>query len=349
MKHIAKHIFTIAAIFALFLVIKVPVHAIRDSSGVDLDGCLRQISCTDTSVTVRWESMQGTDEYDPSISRDVYHYTLKTATLNDKRNFVYDNRYNEEIVSEDDKKYYTFTLKNLPKNHWGKVEMSITYDLYINGEYDHKVSDSVELICNIFTKPQRPTNKQFGIPKNSTVKNMSLKSWIEIKDSKWYYKKQFQICKGNKVIGTYDLSYLNDHAMNLQKGCVYLYRARYYKENYLTGDRIYSNWSSWKGFVVPKTLGFNTYPNKKGLQITLGKIAGVSKYTVYTSLKKKSGFKKAKTFNAKSKKKYTVKITSKYKKGKKNYIKLVPYINLKYYKGPSEFAIVTPRPIKIFK
>ena len=103
------------------------------------------------------------------------------------------------------------------------------------------------------------------------------------------------------------------------------------------------------GLMVVKTAGLSVNSKKKGYTITLGKAAGVSKYTVYSSLKKSSGYKKAKTFKAQSKKVYSVKITKGYKKKKKNYIRINPYLNLKYYKGPSDISLETKKPVMIYK
>lgn len=352
MNRITKHILGLTIIIAMFLIIKTPAQAVTTKDGIDMDDILRQTSCTESSVTVRWKSMQGIDKDDPSIRRDVDHYTLQLYAYVNKSMVEYDNPYSETF-QENGSKTYTTTLKNLPTNYWGKVRINLTYDKYQkNGdEWDfvETITDQTVLFCNVWTKPLRPTDSQFGIPSNTTVKNLKLKSWIEVKDSKWFYKKEIELYKGNKPVAKKDLSFLNESELKLQKGVVYQYRARYYTESQITGYKICSDWSSWKGFVVPKDLSFASSPGKKGFKITLGKIAGVSRYTVYTSLKKKSGFKKAKNFKAKNKKSYSVQITKGYKKGKKNYIKMVPYINLKYYKGPSGFAIVTPRPLKISK
>lgn len=353
MNQITKHIFSFMAIIALFLMIKTPVQAIRSTSGVDFDDICRQISCTERSVTVRWESQQGIDKYDKSIKREVDYYTLRTGEMTEgDRKWTFDNRYCTKYP-EDGSDYYTATL-NMPANHWAKVQISLTYKLYRKNEegnfvFSENVTDNTELVCNAYTKPLPPTKNQFGIPKNTKIKNLSLNSWIEVKDSQWFYKKQIELYKGNKKLKTFDLSYSNDKEFKLQRGCVYQYRARYYNDNTINGFACYSDWSPWKGFVVPKNLTFSSNPGKKGFKITLGKINGVSKYTVYTSLKRTTGYKKAKTFKAKSKKKYSVQVTKKYKKGKKNYVKLVPYINLGNYKGPSDFAIVTSKPLKISK
>lgn len=169
-----------------------------------------------------------------------------------------------------------------------------------------------------------------------------------MKAPKWYYKREVELYKGNTKLKTFDLSYVYDANFKLSKGASYQYRVRYYIENGTTHEKITSDWSPWKGFMIPRKLGFSSNPNKKGFAITLEKINGITKYTVYTSLKK-TGFKKAKTFKAKAKKKYTVKITKNYKKKKKNYIKLTPYISLNYYKGYSDFSIITPRALKIYK
>lgn len=355
MNRITKYTFGLIAVIALFLAIEIPALTLQVSAEEKAPR-IKQIACTEKTVTVRWESQQGIDKDDPTIKREMDHYTLETMSMvtewKDPK-WAEDGRYCITIP-EDGSETYERTL-TLPANHWGVVKVSLTYVEYqLNeetGEYEPlgNVTESPELACHVTTKPTKPTKSQFGLADTTTINKLTIKSWIEVKAPKWYYKRQVELYKGNKKLKTFDLSYVYDADFKLSKGASYQYRVRYYIENGTTHVKHYSDWSPWRGFMIPRNLGFGSSPNAKGFKIVLEKIDGVSKYTVYTSLKKKTGFKKAKTFAAKNKKKYTVKIKKGYKKKKKNYIKLAPYISLKYYKGYSDFSIVTPRALKIYK
>lgn len=355
MKRAQKNLILSIITIVICLMLKVSVLS-AETDDPNLDKDLRQISCTERSVTVKWNSQQGIDKYDKTIKREMDHYTLQLYKYitEDKQMKEYDKPYTVSFP-ENGSKEYTTTLK-LPANYWGKVRVYLTYKKYIKNakgeyEYDQTVTESPELYCNIMTKPTRPTKGQFGITDNIKSNDLMIKSWIKARPTRWFYGVELELYQGNRKLAAEDISILREKRFKLKKGCAYQYRIRYNLDYtiFLGNKRVCSEWSQWKGFVVPKNLSFASKPNQKGFQITLGKIAGVSKYTVYTSLKKKAGFKKAKTFKAKSKKKYSVRITKNYKKGKKNYIKIVPNIKLKYYKGPSDFSIVTPRPLKISK
>ena len=373
MNRITKYTFGLIAVIALFLAIGIPALTLQVSAEEKAPR-IKQTACTETKVTVKWESQQGIDKDNPDLYRKMEHYTLETMSMvtewKDPK-WAEDGRYCITIP-EDGSETYERTL-TLPANHWGVVKVSLTYleyekidetmdDETKDQEYTDiitedgveygcigKVTESPELACHVTTKPKRPTKSQFGLADTTTVNKLTIKSWIEVKAPKWYYKRQVELYKGNKKLKTFDLSYVYDADFKLSKGASYQYRVRYYIENGTTHVKHYSDWSPWRGFMIPRNLGFGSSPSAKGFKIILEKIDGITKYTVYTSLKKTYGFKKAKTFAAKNKKKYTVKIKKGYKKKKKNYIKLAPYISLKYYKGYSDFSIVTPRALKIYK
>ena len=353
MNQMRKTILRTMILSALFLMMSIPCFTIHVSAATDNnDKDLRQVSCTAKTVTVKWKSQQGIDKEDPTIKREMKKYTLRIIAMIVDDGLKEYNGTPSQTFQENGSKEYTATLK-LPANFWGKGIVYLTYDLYKKNtetgkyEFEQEVKDSIELFCNVFTKPPRPSKNEFGITDDVRGNSLLIKSWVNVEPPKWFYESDIELYKGNKKLKTADLSYWGDE-IKLKRGSAYQYRIRY---RIRTSDKtaLYSAWGPWKGFVVPKDISVGSKPNKKGFTITLGKIAGVSKYTVYTSLKKKAGYKKAKTFKVKNKKKFTVKITKKYKKGKKNYIKLVPYINLKHYKGPSEFQIVTPRALKIYK
>ena len=341
-------------LIAISLMMSIPsLNVYAEDNNMDKD--LKQISCTERTVTVKWISKQGIDKEDPTIKREMISYTLRVyAEVTDiiSENFikVYDKPLINKTFPENGSTEYKTTL-TLPTNYWGKACIDLTYDLYKKNaetgqyEFSQKVTDSDVMFCNLKTKPLKPAKGAFGLTDDIESNNLLIKSWIKVNSPRWFYKSEVELYEGNKKELRADISYLGDKKIKLRKGYAYQYRVRYQ----FGTSSLYSAWSQWKGFVVPKNISFGSKANKKGFTITLGKIAGVSKYTVYTSLKKKAGFKKAKTFKAKAKKKFTVKITKGYKKKKKNYIKLVPYINLNYYKGPSEFQIVTPRALKIYK
>ena len=353
MKGIRKIIVGFLGIAALCLVMKGSVLNLQAAS-VNLDKDLLQVAATEKSVTVQWNTMQGVDKYDSTIKRDVDHYTLQLYAQVKNRNMdQYATPYSWRFEENGSKVYRK--IINTPTNYWGKLRVNVTYDLYkMNAqtgewEFDQTVEENTELHCNAFTKPLRPKANEFGVSDDIESNSLLIKSWIKVNAPRWFFRKEVEIYQGNKRVQKADLSFLDEKRFKLKKGCTYQYRVRYYHDNIMTGDILYSAWSQWKGFTIPKSLAFGSSPGKKGFKLTMSKLPGVSKYTVYTSLKKKTGYKKAQTFKAKNKKKYSVQITKKYKKGKKNYIKIVPYINLKYYKGPSEFAVITPRPLKIYK
>lgn len=330
MKKLPKYLMAILAVMTLTLLLRVPVLAFE------------QTGCTEKTVTFKWNSEEGIDKVTELIKRKVYTYTVKTR----------DGRYASKSITENGAAEYSVSL-SLPANYTGYVDLVLDCDIYLlqDGEYkfsrrdeNHKLLD-----CYANTRPARPTRAQFGISEPYVNKSFKNITWFKSKAPNVFYKTELQLYKGDKYLKTLRFAYGNSKDFKLTRGSVYQYRIRYYYYNEEADETFYSAWSPWRGLMVIKTAGLKVNPKKKGYILTLGKAAGVSRYTVYSSLKKSSGYKKAKTFKAKSSKVYSVKVTKGYKKKKKNYIRINPYLNLKYYKGPSDISLETKKPVMIYK
>ena len=132
---------------------------------------------------------------------------------------------------------------------------------------------------------------------------------------------QFEVYNAKKKrIVSKDSGNLAGEMMKYAKDSAYRYRARCYYYN--------GNWRENRYFAVP-SVKVKKSTAKKGINVTLKKGAGISKYTVYVSKKYNRGYKKAKTVKVAKKKTYSLSL-KKYgkKKIKKGtyFVKVVPTI-----------------------
>lgn len=139
---------------------------------------------------------------------------------------------------------------------------------------------------------------------------------------------QIELClKNGKKIRTTTNPYASTR---IKRDTIYKYRARVFWKNISNQKTYYSAWSNWKYFDLPSMKIKAT--SKKGIQLTVKKVAGVKNYTVYVSKNNDSRYKKTQTIKLGSKSKYNVKISkcgkSKLKKGSVYYIKIIPNLKI---------------------
>lgn len=121
------------------------------------------------------------------------------------------------------------------------------------------------------------------------------------------------------VMTTGDSTYVD----NFINGNFYKYRVRSYVV--CGAKNVYSAWSGYKYIGVPKKTSFKMSKNRKSLNISIGKVNDATSYTVYSSTKEKSGFKKVKTVSAKKRSLSVTKVGGKkLKKNTKYYFRVVP-------------------------
>lgn len=133
------------------------------------------------------------------------------------------------------------------------------------------------------------------------------------------YQMQFVTPKG-KVKKTITQSGTSFRIPDFINGNFYMYRVRTYVE--CAKGNAYSAWSGYKYIGMAKKYSGNV--SKKRIKCSWSKVSSASKYIVYMSTKKNSGFKKVKTLSSK-KRSITIKKfgKKKLKKGKTYYVKVV--------------------------
>ncbi len=263
----------------------------------------KQSTCTTNSVTLTWNLV---------ASEAVTSCIVRTS----------DDLYSWSVNA------YDCTAKlTVPANYAGYVRIYAYYGSGSSYAYGYTFCNAV---------PTAPKKSQFGI---AGLLSSSNKVYIaSARNNTTYHKTQVQLYKGNKLVKTTNF-YSSSDWIPVTRGAGYQYRARFYCVNNDNGKTYCSNWSPWRGFILCKDVKIKVKSNTKGYKLVMKKATGVTKYVVSSSTSSDSGFKKAKTFNAKKKKSYTISVTKKYKKKKTNYIHIQPYLKLSHFKGTSDIII----------
>lgn len=302
MKKYSRYLLTLIAVFALAFVMKVPVKAYVELTNV------KQTGCTTNSITVSWTGPTTTN------GETITNCIVKTA---------------DDLYSTTVNAYAGTATLNVSSNYVGYIRI-YTYYKTSYGSENYAYNSTY---CN--TVPTAPGKNSFAL---SGVYSYSSKVAFASARNNSSHKTQIQLYKGNKLYKTFNFSSYSD-SIPVTKGASYQYRARFYYVNDSLGKTYCSKWSPWRGFAMCKDVKIRSKSNKKGYTLTMKKASGVTKYVVKTSKNSDSGYKKSKTFKAKSKKSYTISVTKNYSKKKYNYIQIQPYISLKWYKGASDAII----------
>ena len=310
MKRYSRYLLTLAAVLALAFMIKLPARASVELTNV------KQSACTTNSITVTWQG--------PSVTNGetITSCIVKTA----------DDMYSANVNA-----YAQTATLNVSSNYVGYIRI-YTYYTTKNGSDSYAYNSAA---CN--TVPTAPAKNAVGI---QGMLSSSGKIYFGANRNDYSHKTQVQLYKGTKLVKTVNFTSSSDY-IAVTKGAGYQYRARFYYVNDAIGKTYCSSWGPWHGFIWCKDAKFKSKSNQKGYTLTMKKATGVTKYVVSSSTSSDSGFKKAKTFKAKNKKSYTVRVTKKYKKNAYNYIRIQPYLKLKWYKGASE--ILLKGYVKVYK
>ena len=177
---------------------------------------------------------------------------------------------------------------------------------------------TLQIPANAATKQTRTSKGVYGYIEELTDEYVS----IECKDTQdEEFEVQVRDNKGKEVFSQREIGYF---FVELSKNKLYSFRVRGMKINYDTDS--YDPYTPWSNSVYFSTAQYKLKQvgKTKKAKITTPKVAGISKYTVYMSLKKNGGYKKVKT--VKAGKSITVsKFKGKALKAKKNYyFKFVP-------------------------
>lgn len=301
MKKYSRFLLTLAAVFALALIMKMPVEA---------SGNLKQVGCTANSVTVSW--------------------TPPTMSSNEKITGYMLSADNGVYVNSNIAATATSASITLPANYVGylRIYYSYSYRSYdgTTKNYDNYYLDSTYVNTALST----PAKNAFAA---TGVLTYTGKVCFDAARYNTYHHVQMQIFKGNSSSPCNTINFTSSTGyIPVSKNVAYRFRIRYYYQNTDNGTTYFSAWSPYRGFMLN-----NIKYIKKGNNFTLKfkKVKNVSKYVVKTSKKLDSGFKKAKSFKAKNKKSYSVKVPAK----KKKYFRIYTYLKLKEFKGISDIII----------
>ena len=311
MKKYSRYLLTLVAAVAFALALKLPAQA-----SVTITS-FKQSTCTANTVTVSWGN--------PSITNGETITSFDVATSNGSASVTVNASARSATL-------------NVPTNYVGNVYLYANYKTKSNyTSYDWDYTG-----CNTVPTAPTKTNAALAGMQSSTGK-------VEFGAARNDYSHgtQVQLFKGNKLVKTINFNSYSDF-IKVAKGAAYQYRARFYYANKDNGKTYYSGWGPWHGFVWSKQATFRYGYGMKGYTIIMKKATGVKKYTVkYATSYDATKFKKVKTFKAQNKKSYKIRVTKRYKKKGTNYVRVYPYIKLKWFKGTSEIYITgTPYPYK---
>ena len=263
-------------------------------------GIIKMAGYTDTSITVEWQP------------QNYPNYKVNNYSIKDKET--------GQVLWTGDADTVKATIQK-PKGYIGLWEL-LSNRTYTD-EYGVTLDAHVDDIY-VNTTPADMTKKQFGI-----VNLYPKKIMFDINAPEGQSGVQFEVYNAKKKrIVSKDDGNLAAEMMKYAKDSAYRYRARCYYYNDTMGQNYYGNWSANRYFAVP-SVKVKKSTAKKGINITLKKGTGISKYTVYVSKKYNKGYKKAKTVKVAKKKTYSLSIKrygkKKIKKGT-YFVKVVPTI-----------------------
>lgn len=163
---------------------------------------------------------------------------------------------------------------------------------------------------------------------------------------------EIKLYKGSTLVKTISYSGTESDYIAISANTCYKYKARYTIVYNETQRKLGGPWSDYKYFDMPEYTYSYTI-GTRGAKITLKRAVNLYKYVIYVSTSQDSGYKKTMTvYNPSSTaKKKTVSLTkigtSYMKKGKRYYIRVVPYIQLGGSTHKSEitrsFSFVNPK------
>ena len=151
---------------------------------------------------------------------------------------------------------------------------------------------TLQIPANAATKQARTSKGVYGYIEELTDEYVS----IECKDTQdEEFEVQVRDNTGKEVFSQREIGYF---FVELSKNKLYSFRVRGMKINYDTDS--YDPYTPWSNSVYFSTAQYKLKQvgKTKKAKITTPKVAGISKYTVYMSLKKNGGYKKVKTVKA---------------------------------------------------
>ena len=265
-------------------------------------GIIKMAGYTDNSITVEWQPQNNPN------------YKVNSYSIKDKET--------DRILWTGDADTVKATIQK-PKGYIGEWELlsNRTYTTEYGGTLDAHVD-----FVYVNTTPADMTKKQFGIANLYPNKKQIM---FDINAPEGQSGVQFEIYNAKKKrIVSKDSGNLAGEMMKYANDSAYRYRARCYYYNDTMRQNYYGNWSANRYFAVP-SVKVKKSTAKKGINVTLKKGTGISKYTVYVSKKYDSGYKKAKTVKVAKKKTYSLSLKKYGKKKLKKgtyFVKVVPTI-----------------------
>ena len=231
-------------------------------------GIIKMAGYTDNSITVEWQPQNNPN------------YKVNSYSIKDKET--------DRILWTGDADTVKATIQK-PKGYIGEWELlsNRTYTTEYGGTLDAHVD-----FVYVNTTPADMTKKQFGIANLYPNKKQIM---FDINAPEGQSGVQFEVYNAKKKrIVSKDSGNLAGEMMKYANDSAYRYRARCYYYNDTMRQNYYGNWSANRYFAVP-SVKVKKSTAKKGINVTLKKGTGISKYTVYVSKKYDSGYKKAKT------------------------------------------------------
>lgn len=286
MKKLNKILLSFVAVFALAILLKLPV-----------DAAAKQTGCTSTSITIQID--------EPGSTIVGYYYSTDYMAPSQV----------DYIPTAPTRDKYSFTISNLS---------NVKTNLYIYYKYYNSYNDlyGARIQTSVNTLPLTPASNNLAV--DSVLYNTKKVSFkVSQNDAATGF--EIELYKNGTLASRQSFSSSYSTYFPVSANATYQYRVRYYTKNSSNGQTYYSaNWSPMRKFCLP-TFSGKAKSNRKGFTLTLKKASGVKKYYIYVSKSSSTkGFKKVASVSLGSKKKKTISITKKYKKKARNYIRVVP-------------------------
>ena len=231
----------------------------------------KEISSTSNSITIGWTKATGANLYKVKISEKGGDFTKTVSTSNNK----------VTLTKLKTNREYSITICGERKSAAGFIADSADSYLYAYASVvptkvtGVKIDDYWRYSEGVNVKFNSLGNKYYG------ADGYQAETWTA------YKKKDTKVASGSSSTG-YGISMFSKQ---FGKTNFYKVRVRAYTVNSTNNKKKYGPWSGWVYTAPqPKVKKMKSY--SKGMQISYEKITGASRYDVYVSTSKKSGYKK---------------------------------------------------------